>query len=106
AIPALERGEIDLAFARLHGDLGSSVETMTLVNDRLAVALTDTHALAQHDTIQLAELAQETFIMFARRYSPVYYDSILSACQASGFSPRILHEVRTVAAQVAFVGCG
>jgi DNA-binding transcriptional LysR family regulator len=27
-------------------------------------------------------------------------------CQGAGFSPRILHEVRSVATQVAFVGCG
>ena len=36
----------------------------------------------------------------------MYFDSIIAACQAHGFSPRILHDVRTVAAQVAFVSSG
>jgi DNA-binding transcriptional LysR family regulator len=44
--------------------------------------------------------------MFSRRVSPVYFDRIIALCQASGFSPRILHEVRSVATQVASVGCG
>jgi DNA-binding transcriptional LysR family regulator len=38
--------------------------------------------------------------------SPVYFDSIIAVCQGAGFSPRILHEVRSVVTQVAFVGCG
>lgn len=39
AIPALEAGELDLAFARLDGEVGSGIATMPLAEDRLAVAL-------------------------------------------------------------------
>jgi DNA-binding transcriptional LysR family regulator len=106
AIPEIESGDIDLAFARLSGELGGSIESLTLTNDRLAVALPGTHRLAALPKIKLKDLAGQTFVMFARPVSPAYYDSIISACHAKGFSPRILHEVRTVAAQVAFVGCG
>ena len=106
AVPALEAGEVDLAFARLEGDLGVSVETLALAHDRLVVALPATHPLARSARIKLASLAGEVFVMFSRRVSSVYFDGVVAACQASGFSPRILHEVRTVASQVAFVGCG
>jgi DNA-binding transcriptional LysR family regulator len=44
--------------------------------------------------------------MFFRHVSPDYFDGLTAACQAAGFAPRILHEVRSVASQVAFVGCG
>jgi DNA-binding transcriptional LysR family regulator len=106
AIPALLAGDVDLAFARLQGELGSNIKTLTLAGDRLAVSLPATHRLASRRRIRLQDLAEEAFVMFARPVSPVYFDSVIAVCQANGFSPRVLHEVRSVAAQVAFVGCG
>lgn len=106
AIPALEAGDVDLAFARLEGELGAGIQSMPLAQDRLAVALPRTHAMADMPRIRLASLADQAFVMFSRQVSPVYFDSLIAACRASGFSPRVLHEVRTVASQVAFVGCG
>jgi DNA-binding transcriptional LysR family regulator len=106
ALPALEVGDVDLAFARLQGDLGSSIATVTMAQDKLTVALPATHRLAPRRRIKLKDLTEESFVMFARRVSPVYFDSIVALCQAQGFSPRILHEVRSVATQVAFVSCG
>lgn len=106
AVPALEAGDVDLAFARLQGELGSNIETLTLAQDRLAACLPANHRLASRRRIRLKDLAGEAFVMFARPVSPVYFDSIIAVCQANGFSPRVLHEVRSVAAQVAFVGCG
>ncbi|MHA7685757.1 LysR family transcriptional regulator [Cupriavidus sp. PET2-C1] len=106
AVPALVRGDVDLAFARLEGDLGTSIKSIPLKQDRLAVALPRTHAMAEMPRIRLASLAGEEFVMFARHVSPVYYDSLVSTCRTAGFSPRVLHEVRTVSSQIAFVGCG
>ena len=36
----------------------------------------------------------------------MYFDNLIATCRASGFSPRVLHEVRSVASQIAFVSCG
>jgi DNA-binding transcriptional LysR family regulator len=106
AVPALEAGDIDLAFARLEGDLGATIESLPLTEDRLAVALPADHPLAARSRISLASLANEPLVMFARRLSPVYFDNLIATCRASGFSPRVLHEVRSVASQIAFVSCG
>lgn len=106
AVPALTSGEVDLAFARLHGELGGHIQTLTLAQDKLAVALPADHRLAGSARIRLKSLADETFVMFSRQVSPVYFDSLVAACSAHGFSPRILHDVRSVASQIAFVGCG
>jgi DNA-binding transcriptional LysR family regulator len=105
AVPALEAGDIDLAFARLEGNLGATIQSLPLAQDRLAVALPRTHRLAGKPRIDLATLADEAFVMFSRQVSPVYFDSLIASCRACGFSPRILHEVRSVASQIAFVGC-
>lgn len=106
ALPGLHSGELDLAFARLHGELGPGIASLPLAQDRLAVALPAVHPLATCPSIRLAELADEPFVMFSRSLSPVYFDSLIAACSAHGFSPRILHDVRSVASQIAFVGCG
>lgn len=106
AVPALEAGEIDVAFARLEGGLGPSVDSLPLIGDRLAVALPRDHPLAQKARISLPALADEALVMFARKISPISFDGLVAACKSAGFSPRVLHEVRSVATQVAFVGCG
>jgi DNA-binding transcriptional LysR family regulator len=106
AVPALEAGDIDLAFARLDGDLGGSVDSLPLLEDRLVVALPSDHALASRTRISLSSLSNEPLVMFARKVSPVYFDNLIATCRASGFSPRVLHEVRSVASQIAFVSYG
>jgi len=106
AVPALEAGDIDLAFARLDGDLGPAVQSLPLLEDRLMVALPSDHPLAARTRISLSSLASEPLVMFSRKVSPVYFDNLIATCRASGFSPRVLHEVRSVASQIAFVSCG
>ncbi len=106
AVPLLHAGDIDIAFARLEGDLGSEIQSIPLREDRLAVALPKEHPLAEKARIPLALLAQADFVMFYRRVSPSYFDSLVSACHNAGFSPRVVHEVASVASQMAFVGCG
>ncbi|ROL83400.1 LysR family transcriptional regulator [Pseudomonas chlororaphis] len=106
AIPALEAGDIDLAFARVEGELGSSVRSIALTEDRLAVALPSDHPLAARSRISLASLAGEPLVLSSRKVSPMYFDNLIATCRASGFSPRVLHEVRSVASQIAFVSCG
>lgn len=105
AIPALSSGEIDLAFARLTGGEGQDIETMPVSSDELVVALPDNHSLAGQKRICLRSLMDEEWVMFSRHLSPVYFDSITAACRGEGFSPRIIHEVRSVASQIAFVSC-
>ncbi len=106
AVPALIAGDIDLAFARLEGDLGETIKALPIVQERLAVALPRTHPFAEKARVRLASLAEEDFVMFSRSVSPVYFDHLIASCQACGFSPRVVHEVSSVASQIAFVGCG
>jgi DNA-binding transcriptional LysR family regulator len=59
ALPALRSGEVDLAFARLQGDLGADIETLTMAQDLLSVALPGAHRLARRRRVQLPDLAEE-----------------------------------------------
>ncbi|MFP3517705.1 LysR substrate-binding domain-containing protein [Pseudomonas sp. SIMBA_077] len=106
AVPALEAGDIDIAFARLEGNLGRHLQSMSLSEDRLAVAMPCDHPLAARESLELSELADEALVMASRDISPVYFDYLVGLCKTSGFAPRIVHQVRSVSSQVAFVSCG
>lgn len=106
AIPGLEAGELDLAFVRLDGEIGSGIATLPLTEDRLAVALPTGHPLAALPRVRLQSLASEQLVMSARQVSPVYFDMLTAVCRSHGFAPRILHEVRSVTSQIAYVSCG
>jgi DNA-binding transcriptional LysR family regulator len=106
AIPGLEAGELDLAFVRLEEEAGSGIATLPLTEDRLAVALPKHHALAALPRVRLQSLASEQWVMSARQVSPTYFDMLTSICRAHGFTPRVMHEVRSVTSQIAYVSCG
>ncbi|QIL74050.1 LysR family transcriptional regulator (plasmid) [Diaphorobacter sp. HDW4B] len=106
AISGLESGELDLAFARLDAEAGDATATLPLTEDRLAVALPTGHPLASLSRIRLKSLASEQLVMSARQVSPMYFDMLTSVCRAHGLAPRILHEVRSVTSQIAYVSCG
>lgn len=106
AIPSLESGDIDVAFARIEGGYYEPIRSIALVQDQLAVALARNHPLANEASVDLRDLAGEVQIMFARSGSPVFFDYIVSCCQQCGFRPKIMHEVRSIGSQIAFVSCG
>ncbi len=105
AIPALENGNIDIAFSRLEITDGHEIKVRPLQQEQLAVALPRQHPLAGTASVALAALAKETFVMFPRPLNPTYFDILMANCHDSGFTPRILHEARSVASQVGLVGC-
>jgi len=106
AIPALEKGELDLAFVRLDGETKSGIETLSLAKDRLAVAIPKDHELNNQPQVSIVALEPEQFVMSSRQVSPAYFDMLVSVCRRHGFSPRVLYEVRSISSQIAYVGCG
>jgi DNA-binding transcriptional LysR family regulator len=105
ALDAVQNGEIDLAFAR-PGDQVSELEVRPIIRDHLVVALPADHPLTAKSRINLADLADQRFVLCPRRSSPSYFDLITSACHTAGFSPRIDFEVPSVVSQIGHVGCG
>lgn len=106
AAAALRDGDVDLALVRLDDPPASGLAAAPLRAERLAVALPPGHALAERSRLRLRDLAAEDFVFCFRRASPNYFDTLIEACRTAGFSPRIVHEVGSVASQLAFVACG
>jgi DNA-binding transcriptional LysR family regulator len=70
------------------------------------LALPTGHRMAHRESIELAELASDEFVLFPRRIGPQLYDTIIGLCQSAGFSPRIAQEAHPAQSIIAFVSAG
>ncbi|MFP3457289.1 LysR substrate-binding domain-containing protein [Psychrobacter sp. SIMBA_152] len=106
AVPALEAGEIDVAFVRTDVLVSERLTSKVLATDRLAVAIKRDDPLANCEHLSLIQLVNKSFIFSARQVSPAYFDYLISICQKNNVSPRLIHEVRSVTSQIAYVSSG
>jgi len=72
----------------------------------LGVMLAPDHRLASREALALAELAGEQFVVVPQSSSSPGYGPLYALCQEAGFEPRILQEVRSIAAQLNLVSVG
>lgn len=105
ALELVESGELDAAYARLTRG-PEKLDVQLVKKDDLVVALTDSHPFSAHTKIDLANLKEESLILFPRQTAPEFFDSIISLCSSAGYTPRTLSECRSISAQNAMVGCG
>lgn len=89
-LEAWDRAELDVSFTRPIPPGYSHLNSRVLFQERLLVAVAETHPLASRRTVRLAELAEEPFVLLERSEAAGLYDGLLAACRAAGFSPRIV----------------
>jgi DNA-binding transcriptional LysR family regulator len=108
-VAALQRQQLDVAFLRVPVGETSGLTIEPLVSERMLVALPAQHALASRRPttgVALADLADETFILYRRPTGPGLYDAIIGACRAAGFSPRIGQEAPRLLSTLSLVAAG
>jgi len=88
-VGALRAGRLDAAFVRppLREEPGIAFEL--LETEELVVAVPSGHELARRESLELRELATQTFILYPRAVRPGLADAIVTACEAAGFTPRV-----------------
>lgn len=102
---ALFRGDLDVGFFTLsERDLGLAGFQIGL--DPLIVALPADHPRAAHRSLRLADLAEESWVLFPRELQTVYVELILDACRKAGFVPRIGQEASQLHALSGLVSAG
>ncbi len=91
---ACDRGEIDIAITRtLSLERSKNRQSRVLLRDPLVAVLPRSRKLKlKSNKIRLADLANERFILFHRQGAPGVFDTIVGACRAQGFSPRVENE--------------
>lgn len=105
-IEALRNGTLDIAFVRPPLSDGEGITLQSLVEEPMRIVLPSYHRHAGSGAQSLATLAQETFILFPRAIGPGLYDSIISSCQRSGFSPTLGQEAPQISSIVHLVAAG
>jgi len=101
-IASLVEKRIDIGLARPpieHPDL----ETITIYEEPLVVALPAHHSLGNARCVSLSDLSVEPFVLFPRDLAPGLYDQIISLCQQAGFSPRVVQEASQMQTIVSLV---
>lgn len=106
---AVRDGRVDVAFVRgAHGvDRGVAVETV--LEESMLAAFPADHPMVKgrpRKRIALAELAEQSLILYRRHSGPGLYDAIISACRAAGFSPRVAQEAPRMLSTLSLVAAG
>jgi DNA-binding transcriptional LysR family regulator len=88
-IVALREGRLDTAFVRppLPAQRGLSLDL--LEEEPLVAAVPTGHPLSSHRRVELGALAAETFILYPRAVRPGLADTVIAACEAAGFTPKV-----------------
>ncbi|MCE4539207.1 LysR family transcriptional regulator [Pelomonas sp. P7] len=104
-IDALLAGELDLGL--VHTDrLPPSMASQPLYSEPFLACLPAHHPLAARETLPLAALSDQPFILFSRKGSPDYHARIVDICRREGFYPRLQHEGRHWLSVVSLVSQG
>jgi DNA-binding transcriptional LysR family regulator len=104
-VEALRAGRLDAGF--IHAPtLPAGLEGVAWLTEPFVCCLPQGHPQAQRRRADLAALAGEPLVLFAREASPEYHDRIVSLCAESGFTPEQRHEVRHWLTVLAFVAAG
>jgi DNA-binding transcriptional LysR family regulator len=103
---ALLSGKIDLGFTRpLEPPYNRSLRAELLYSDPVMVAMPVDHPLAA-ETVDIAALALEPFVMCERAATPALFDGILGLCTKAGFSPQIVNTSSTWSGVLTLVESG
>ncbi|MBS0878084.1 MULTISPECIES: LysR family transcriptional regulator [unclassified Tatumella] len=106
-VDELLKGAIDLAFIRLPCARSRELEYRIIDNEEMVVALPANHPLAaNHQLSSLAELRNETLIIFPREISPGLYDSVINACSDAGFTPSNVAQSPQTTSAISMVATG
>ncbi len=101
---ALDRGDLDLAILRAWKD--PRHEQVSIMDERLIVALPEGHPLAECEAVGLRELRGERIVFFDRSRARVAFDAIAAAFSAAGVSPRPAAHVTSEQAMLGLVAAG
>lgn len=93
-LAALKEGRIDIGIGRI-AFTDHAIERTLLRNEILSVALPIAHPLsARTGTLRLAELADDTLVIYPRQPRPSYADQVLAVFRERDVRPRAIQEVR------------
>ena len=104
ALGRIADGSLDVGFVALPVRRGISTRVVQM--ERLALALPDSHPLAQRAELAFADLAHEPFVSFPVSRGSAVREAMVQTCHEAGFAPRIVQEAPDSYNLLALVGAG
>lgn len=102
-VRSVERGELDLAIVSTDV-LPLSVQAAPFLEENYVLAVNAQHSLCRRDSVNMAELAGESFILPPEGYK--LREVTLNACRAAGFEPKIALDGGGTQSTLQFVAAG
>jgi DNA-binding transcriptional LysR family regulator len=104
---ALEGRKIDLGFVpfRSHSN-GSDLQSASVGQDNIMVAVAEGNPLAQKPKIDLKDLEPMFFVGMSKRTYPGSHEWLIHACREAGFTPKVLQDADREPSIISFVAAG
>jgi DNA-binding transcriptional LysR family regulator len=100
---SLRQGRIDVAFVRLPIGMDEKVEFKLISTEPMIVALPKMHRLANRKSLRLQDLEDELFVLYPRATRFGLSDMIVTACEALGFSPKVVQHAPQISSTINLV---
>ncbi len=85
----MRQGEVDVAFIRPAQADPEDLSVFRFPDEPMLAALPSGHRLAGAESIRLAELDAESFILYPRTVGTGLYEEVVAHCRRAGFDPRL-----------------
>ncbi|KAB8036364.1 LysR family transcriptional regulator [Janthinobacterium aquaticum] len=108
-LTAISARQMDLGLVRPpETDCPADITLTELRRDPLMLVLPTAHRLAAQETIAIADMAGEDFVMYPKDAGTGIYLQILRLCRAAGFTPHVAQEANEASTIIGLVaaGCG
>lgn len=100
----LRDGKLDIIYTVLPGlDNLKGISYLKIADDRLFLAVPETHPLANQKSVKVPQLADEKFVFLNRDASPLTVDELTEMCLKNGFSPHILTYTKDIGTALLYV---
>jgi DNA-binding transcriptional LysR family regulator len=104
-VRALLGKSIDVGFLRL--PLPNKQLNLTVIHrEEFVVILPKGHRLAHIKQFGIAQLHDESFVAYGRRWAPGFFDAVVQMCVREGFHPNIVQETGEMYTAIALVAAG
>ncbi len=102
----LHRGQIDCGFLHAQDPADPALQYVSVLQEPLVIALSQTHPLSEYPHIPLQSLAEESLILPPSHMGQGFYGQVMTLCQQAGFTPKAIQEARWIQTVLSLVAGG
>jgi len=107
-IEALSERQLDIGFIRGYDPpvLPPGLSATRLLEEEMVVAMRHDHPLAGKRDLEIADLAEESFVLYDRKLGAGFNDQLNRLCRKAGFEPTVVQEIGGLATLLGLVSAG